>query len=1067
MAGKKILLVEYDPRVLKETKNILLKAGYTVYEASDGLSALSRFEEVKPDLVLMSPMLPKLHGFDVCQKLKTDIKSKSTPVIIITDVYKGKRYRTEAIHKYGADEYIEKPISDDNLTKIIDEYINKASKIKEYPKQDTEKIRKEAEVISQQESTISIPISATPLIEEIKTGEKEKIETPSKKAVQQAKKIELDSDIEKKLQDTLSGLQIGTPSKAKVKFEEPKEKEAISSIGVKKEEKAAQEKEIRLIPEEKSAKPPEKEPAEEVFTSEELFKDVIQSVEEEIKEEEPKEIKEIPSVEIKEKELRLGKEKISKPVISDEALEKKLSDTLAGLSKELGLKPSKEKISSKVEKDVEVSEILSKAVEKEVGAKFIPSSQKMPSQKIEIKKEEVPPPTEVLKVLEEEVAKEGIIFGPYILLEKIATGGMAELFKAKKKGVEGFEKTLAIKKILPHLSDNEEFVKMFIDEAKLAAHLTHPNIVQIYDLGRINNAYYIAMEYVDGKDLRSILKKTRQLDRPMPIAIAIFIAARLCNALDYAHRFRNEEGTLMNIVHRDISPQNIIISYEGETKLVDFGIAKAAVKAHQTQIGALKGKLLYMSPEQASAKMVDKRSDIFALGIVLWEMIANKTLFYEKGDSEVSIIDKVREAIIPDIKKYRKNVPPELEAILSKALQKNPELRYQDASEMLSDLEKLLHKMNLQISQNLLSKYISALFSEDVNIIEDINKQLEPQVVETIVIEKEKKAEIVPEQISTKAPLIEEKAKIEKSPIITPKIELYGEDIYGKKEKSYLKYIIPPVVLIAAALLLIGTFREHPSPSVKADKGKSQQELIQENKITEPEFVSNEGAEKTIPTQKGAPKPSEIVKEEPSGEKQAAEIQPKEAPKKEEVLKGTEKPATTEAKEAGTESKIQEGPKEITTPPALPSEGEKNTGEKPVSPPQPVEPIKGEGIEGSKETKLPPSEEPKEPKLPPKEEIKEGDLVPIGPDVSMPEAIKKTLPSYPLAAKKVGIEGLVILQALISEKGDVIDIKPLRGNQILMDAAVEAVKNWKFKPATKNGIKVKIWYTITIPFKIK
>lgn len=1048
MAGKKILLVEYDPRVLKETRNILLKAGYSVYEASDGLSALSRFEEVKPDLVLMSPMLPKLHGFDVCQKIKTDLKSKSTPVIIITDVYKGKKYRTEAIHKYGADEYIEKPISDDNLVKIIDEFISKASKIKEYPKKETEEIKKEAIPTSQQESTITIPISSTPLTEEIKIGEKEKIEIPSKKPVQQAKKVELDLDIEKKLQDTLSGLQIGPPLKSKVKPEEPKEKETISSVGIKPEEGKVQEKEIKVVQEEKSVKPLEKELAEEVFTSEELFKDVIQSVEEEIKEERPKEIQKMPSVEFKEKELELKREEISKPVISDEALEKKLSDTLAGLSKELGLKPSKEKIS-----------------------KFIPSAQTIPSPEMEIKKQEVPPSAEVMKILEEEVAKEGIAFGPYILLEKIATGGMAELFKAKKKGVEGFEKTLAIKKILPHLSDNEEFVKMFIDEAKLAAHLTHPNIVQIYDLGKINNAYYIAMEYVDGKDLRSILKKTKQLECPMPIAIAVFIAARLCNALDYAHRFRNEEGTLMNIVHRDISPQNIIISYEGETKLVDFGIAKAAVKAHQTQIGALKGKLLYMSPEQASAKIVDKRSDVFALGIVLWEMIANRALFYEKGDSEVSIIDKVREAVIPDIGKYRKNVPPELIAILSKALQKNPELRYQDASEMLSDLDKLLHKMNLQISQNLLSKYISALFSEDMELLQDINKQLEPQVVETVVIEKEKKAEIVPELISEKAPLIEEKPKLEKPPVSTPKLELYGEDIYGKKEKSYLKYIIPPIVLIAAALLLIGTFREHPTAATKVAKEKGQPEVIQENKASKPEFVSNEGAKTEIPVQKEEIKPSGVKEEKVSGEEKPLGIEPKEPLKKEgEVLVGAEKPSAAEVKEAETETNIKEGAKGISPPPP-PSpkegEGEGSVGEKPAELSQPENPVEAEGPKETKETTLPPPEEPKEPKLPPKEEIKEGDLVSIGPDVSMPEAIKKPLPTYPLAAKKVGIEGLVILQALISEKGDVINIKPLRGNQILMDAAIEAVKKWKFKPATKNGIKVKIWYTITIPFKIK
>ena len=221
-------------------------------------------------------------------------------------------------------------------------------------------------------------------------------------------------------------------------------------------------------------------------------------------------------------------------------------------------------------------------------------------------------------------------FGQYEILEKIASGGMAELYKAKRTGVEGFQKIVAIKKILPHLADDEEFVTMFADEAKLAAQLNHPNIIHIYDLGKIQaGGYFIAMEYVDGRDLRgrSSSRRHATLGVPLPVPLAVYIASKVASALDYAHRRRDAEGHELNIVHRDVSPQNILISYEGDIKLCDFGIAKAASKASKTQSGALKGKIQYMSPEQAWGKPIDRRSDLFSLGVVLHELLTGERLF--------------------------------------------------------------------------------------------------------------------------------------------------------------------------------------------------------------------------------------------------------------------------------------------------------------------------------------------------------------------------------------------------------------------------------------------------------
>ena len=237
-------------------------------------------------------------------------------------------------------------------------------------------------------------------------------------------------------------------------------------------------------------------------------------------------------------------------------------------------------------------------------------------------------------------------FGQYALLERIAVGGMAEVWKARMRGVEGFQKTVAIKRILPHLTDSGDFVSMFVDEAKLAAQLSHPNIIHIYDLGKIGQHYYIAMEYVEGQNLRAILNARPRRAMPLPVGLDLLIGARLASALDYAHRKRDFDHREMGLVHRDVSPQNVLISYDGDIKLCDFGIAKAVANASRTQMGALKGKLQYMSPEQAWGRPVDPRSDIFSLGSLLFEMLTGRRLF--TGDNEISVLEAVRECHVEE-----------------------------------------------------------------------------------------------------------------------------------------------------------------------------------------------------------------------------------------------------------------------------------------------------------------------------------------------------------------------------------------------------------------------------------
>jgi serine/threonine protein kinase len=283
------------------------------------------------------------------------------------------------------------------------------------------------------------------------------------------------------------------------------------------------------------------------------------------------------------------------------------------------------------------------------------------------------------------------VFGPYRLLEKVASGGMAEVFRAKRTGVEGFEKVVAVKRILRHLSDNKEFVDMFVNEAKMVAGLTHPNIVQIYDLGKIEKTYFIAMEYVHGRDLRTIARRARDRGMRIPLDLSLLIISRVCAALDYAHRKRDDTGQAMLIVHRDVSPQNILISFEGDVKLTDFGIARAASMAPTTDSGgALRGKLLYMSPEQAWGRAVDCRSDIFSLGIVFYEMITDQKPF--AGGSDLSVLEQVRACRVTPPRVHNARIPERIERVVLKALDSDPENRYQDAGEMHKDLERVLHE---------------------------------------------------------------------------------------------------------------------------------------------------------------------------------------------------------------------------------------------------------------------------------------------------------------------------------------------------------------------------------------
>ena len=266
---------------------------------------------------------------------------------------------------------------------------------------------------------------------------------------------------------------------------------------------------------------------------------------------------------------------------------------------------------------------------------------------------------------------------------------------------------MAIKRILPHLSANDEFVRMFIDEAKLAAQLDHPNIVQIHDLGKARGAYYIAMEFVDGRDLRSLLRRIRETRLPMPEELAASVTLKIAQALDYAHRKHGIDDQELRLVHRDVSPQNILVSFEGAVKLADFGIAKAASQSTQTMGGALKGKLLYMSPEQALGLPLDGRSDLYSLGLVLAELLTGERAF--QADSELGVLEKVRQGKVLDARSVNPAISPEMGAILNRLLAKGVDQRYATARNLERDLKDLLGKRGGEPTSEALAEYVHVL----------------------------------------------------------------------------------------------------------------------------------------------------------------------------------------------------------------------------------------------------------------------------------------------------------------------------------------------------------------------
>jgi TonB family protein len=600
----------------------------------------------------------------------------------------------------------------------------------------------------------------------------------------------------------------------------------------------------------------------------------------------------------------------------------------------------------------------------------------------------------------------GTTFGQYVLEEHVATGGMAQVYKARMLGLEGFQKTVAIKRILPHLTTNDEFVKMFVDEAKLAAQLSHPNIIHIYDLGRIERSHFIAMEYIEGRDLRSILDACRDRGVRVPVPLALYVATLLAGALDYAHKKRDFDNRDLGLVHRDVSPQNVLISTDGEIKLCDFGIAKAASKASHTRAGALKGKLQYMSPEQAWGKDIDHRSDVFSLGLVLYEMLTAHKVF--SGDSELSVLEQVRNPKVDPPSRHAPEIPAEVDRIVVKALSPERTDRYQSALDLQRDCDGVLKGHGWEPDTAALVRFIDELSSG------------------APITEYPARAKAVtapPAAPPPEAPKPRPAADDAEEPaVVATAVETTAAADGGRRGVGL--WIAIAAIVVAAA---IGGWWFLMGPGAGGDDAAAVPPPVPTAVVV---FMT--------PTPEAV---AEGLMDEAELMERAREVASAEMAKQEQELRDRlekEFPTPTPLPPTPTQT---ETPTETPVPSATPSRTPTATRTPTITP-------------------VPPT---------PTEVVNEGDIVQPGPGVVAPVLLHRVNPEYPPIAQRAGISGEVVAQLLVGIDGRVEEVQIVEVSQpgVGFERATEdAVRQWRYRPATKHGVKVRAWVRITVKLSL-
>jgi TonB family protein len=947
--SENILVVEYEPRYTDRVRQALVGQPFTPTFAKDGEEAIRALEGEHPRLIVLSSVVPKVSTTELIRAIRGRKPLQETPILLTVSGYNGKSPKADA-QRVGASDILPKPYSETEFLGKVQQMLG---------------IRGDSPAAGSQ-------LTSNEIFGDLVDEDKPARRMSTSKAT---------GDVDKMLADTLSGMM-------------PKRRDAASAPT-----------QTGSVPVPQTSSGPQTGSG-------------PQSA---------------PSAA---PQPQSGATK--RPAGGD--LDKRLQDTLSGLEKNARKNTSAGTTATpRPAAPTLVGDEPTPPVDPRFNtarmAAYVPD--RVPVAQPVFTPE--PPKAEVSRIDDEEVV-DGTKFGQYVLIEKIATGGMAEVWKARMRGVEGFQKIVAIKKILPHLSDNQDFIEMFVDEAKLAAQLNHNNIIHIYDLGKIQSSYYIAMEYIDGFDLKAILRRGQERDHSMTVELALFIASKLASALDYAHRKKDFEEKEMGLVHRDVSPQNVLVSQEGDIKLCDFGIAKAASKASHTQAGALKGKLQYMSPEQAWGRHIDRRSDIFALATVLFEMLTNRKLF--TGDNELSILEQVREARVQAPSLHNDEVTPEIDKIVIKALQKDPANRYQTAGEMARDLDAVLYSFRPTPTSADLAIYMHRLSSPE-QVFEEQPAVVEPPPPPTIIAP----LPMPPPAAKPAAPAAVAAPVAVAVPAHAPVPEFgaYGDIPQPIQRKSNVGIIaaIVAVVLIGGAVAYFMT-RKSAAPVTPAATNTIAAASTTTAPLGTVPLTATTGTTATTTTIDPTAVDAEVQK------RLAAErVRLEAAARAQQAAAQTQTAAPTRP----TPTPVQQAQ----APP-------------PVAPPVQDAPRPTPAVTATQAPEPTVAETRPAPAAPAPQRAREGDLIPAGAEgLTPPRLTRRGTVQYPPMARMQKVEGTVITSVLVSETGQVMEVRILRGvsrSVGLNEAAQQAMRRSSFQAGSKDGVRVKAWVTVPVEFKL-
>ncbi|MBU4268670.1 MAG: protein kinase [Acidobacteria bacterium] len=1070
---KNILLVEYDESTINVIKELFQPPLFEIAVASEGEMAKRLLNSRPFDLMITAAMLPRFHGFNLALAVAQD--HPGIKIIIISAIYKGVEYKHQAITQYRADDFFEKPLEKEKFKNRVLDLLNLSAS--------------DLGTITSAAST-QIPVFDTAKIPAPKFADDESGKLSS---------ADIFGDIIQKIEKVPEfKIDLGGEQPApniQPKKEEPRHADPAQTVLLKKEPE--------VVPEIKKpdpgttliATPPgdtgRVQESRKAAASAQSINDSLDSLRHTVKKSMP------------ENKMRKIEDDIAR----------RFEDTLSGL----GLKPKRPAAppSSPGEPQVKPSE---KAAPKP-EAKLEPESAPAALEKIIVKEEEKLLEDEIIELGEESLQKdkepepdakdkksaasketklaEKAVpqdnpneVGDYVLLGLIARGGMAEIYKAKKKGVKGFEKVIAIKKILSGYGEDDKFIEMLVDEAKIAAELSHPNIIQIYDLGRKDNYYFIAMEYVLGKDLREIQTRLRERDSWFPEEISLYLTIKILEALNYAHKAKDSRGRPLEIVHRDVSPPNILISYSGDVKLTDFGVSKATIKIHQTLSGALKGKLLYMSPEQARGESdIDFRSDLYSAGVVLFELLTGKKLFLDT--TEMMVLKKVQNGEILNPREINPDIDPALEKIILTSLNKDREKRYQNAATMTADLEVFIHKKYDHISGPVhLSHFIYGLFETDIQR-EGIKVDLKPlppkprprEIPKPPPPEKPQPAVAVPPPpLEKPQPVVavppppppakpsepeglvrisfdEDKIAVtEKKPDFGAKAVFRPDSIFKELDREKKKFpawvaALSLFIVAAAAGLYFFVFNKPETPIIPVDsKPAEEMKAAASTQLTGQEKMSGmqpEALGKTAPIAGAVPDATQKMLDDAKlkQEEDLKKLKEEEDKKKLQEEKRKKQAEIDRLKKEEADRIKQEEQARL-----LQEEADRIKQEEQAR-------LKKEEADRKKAEELKRLEQAR---------VKEGDIIPLNDADVQPVAISTPSPNIPSTIlSSMPNSQTLMFTVLINQNGDVETVRILQksNNSQLNTILTDLIKTWKYSPAQKNSVRVKVWKTIPLTIK--